>query len=88
MFAEFVNLAPFLQHLRGGRAKIADRRLCCLHLAESTAADCADGSVKLDRCFPVHGLCHGQDILFRRTCVPLSVCHLAPLASMPPACAK
>jgi hypothetical protein len=27
VFAKFVNPAPFLQHMRGRRAKIADRRL-------------------------------------------------------------
>jgi hypothetical protein len=27
LLAEFVNFAPFLQHLDRGRAKIADRRL-------------------------------------------------------------
>jgi hypothetical protein len=85
MFAEFVNLVPFLQHVRRGRAKIADRCLRGLHFAERAAANCLDRAVKLHRCRAIQGLCHCQDVFIRWTFVHSSICHRALPALMPPA---
>jgi hypothetical protein len=68
----------------GGGINIVLRRLGRFHLAERTLADRADDAAKFDRCFPVQGFRHRQDILIRRTCVHLSICHLAPPAPTPP----
>ena len=47
LLAELVNFSPFLQHCQSRRAKIADRRLCCLYFVEFPGPDRVDGPAKL-----------------------------------------